>query len=348
MSWSKAAFGRANFTVVGLTAAFVVLAHLLAARYGFPLKSHSNFTLIIFTLVYTQVVLGLFAWRCFRERPESPISFVRVFLSRYRLIERAALALPVLLALDFFFPTFGSMKSAIATMQPFHDPVFADWDEALHGGQAWRLLHPLLGYHAVTWVVSMVYHSWLILFYAVLMWIVVSVDRPALRDQFLIAFVLCWALLGSLVATLGASVGPCFYDDFFASDRYRPLMDYLTSANRDYPLGVLEIQGALLESYRLGIPGLGRGISAVPSMHVSIAMLMALAAWRVSRAWGVVGTLYLVMIVVGSVHLGYHYAIDSYAALIGTPLIWVLSGWRPRSLLHRLRPAVAAAAPSRA
>ena len=64
----------------------------------------------------------------------------------------------------------------------------------------------------------------------------------------------------------------------------------------------------------------------MPSMHLSIACLFAILGWRISKAWGISATIFLALILVGSVHLGYHYAIDGYAAIVATLAIWWLSG----------------------
>ena len=90
------------------------------------------------------------------------------------------------------------------------------------------------------------------------------------------------------------------------------------------------------------------GISAFPSMHNAVAALLALAAWRVSRPLGAAMTLFAVMILAGSVHLGWHYAVDGYAGILVAVVCWRLAGgfadWmerrgetrRYRALLRRI------------
>lgn len=89
----------------------------------------------------------------------------------------------------------------------------------------------------------------------------------------------------------------------------------------------LQVQEILLSAYRSGARGLGMGISAFPSMHVSLAFLFFLVSRRLSFRLGWFALAYLGVIVLGSIHLGYHYAVDCYAAIIGTYLIWKATGW---------------------
>jgi hypothetical protein len=71
-------------------------------------------------------------------------------------------------------------------------------------------------------------------------------------------------------------------------------------------------------------------------MHVGSATLLALFGWRLNRAAGIALTIFAVLIMLGSVHLGWHYAIDGYVAALGTTLIWFITG-RLRSLREGVR-----------
>ena len=60
----------------------------------------------------------------------------------------------------------------------------------------------------------------------------------------------------------------------------------------------------------------------MPSMHVSTSLLFVLVGWRSHRLLGVVFSIFAVVIMLGSVLLAWHYAIDGYVAIIFTLLIW--------------------------
>jgi hypothetical protein len=57
-----------------------------------------------------------------------------------------------------------------------------------------------------------------------------------------------------------------------------------------------------------------------------MAVLFALAAWKINNKLGVFFTAYALLIQIGSVLLGWHYAIDGYSAALLTLSIWYLSG----------------------
>ena len=77
----------------------------------------------------------------------------------------------------------------------------------------------------------------------------------------------------------------------------------------------------------------GAGLSAMPSMHNALAILFALAAFQVGPFIGRVMTGYAMLIWIGSIHLGWHYAIDGIVAALLTWIIWRFSGWATDRLL---------------
>jgi hypothetical protein len=162
--------------------------------------------------------------------------------------------------------------------------------------------------------------------------VTVMINERDLREQYLLSFFGCWILLGSAAAVAFSSVGPCFYERFYPADPYAPLMSYLRSVNDIYPIWALSTQDMLWDQHISRSPGLGSGISAMPSLHLAIATLNALLLSRLSRIAGILGWLYVLMILVGSVHLGWHYAIDGYASIAAVPVIWWAAGcWAARS-----------------
>jgi hypothetical protein len=106
-------------------------------------------------------------------------------------------------------------------------------------------------------------------------------------------------------------------------------MQYLTALDAEQPVIALRVQHTLWENYArsLNLPFVG--ISAMPSVHVAVAVLFALLGWRTSRWLGWAFTCFAGVVLVGSVHLGWHYAVDGYVSVAATLAIWAVVGALP-------------------
>lgn len=213
MDWSRArALSRqsldANWMLLLLVGLHVVAAAILGRLYGFAISLDISWQLRIFASTYVLVV-GVVALKRLAARPERPLQDLRAGAGG--LVERFLMTAPAVVAVSLFAASFSVLKSAIPAMVGYRwDQTFANWDVAIHGVDAWRIIQPLVGYPPVTSALNLVYHFWFVLLYAALA-IACALDPASrLRKQFLIAFVLSWALVGNLAATLLASVGPCF------------------------------------------------------------------------------------------------------------------------------------------
>lgn len=297
-----------------------------------------------FQRIVPLMAAGLLAGRALvimiAERPSRPLAqFYRELRSSLLSPQRMASAVPVLAGMYIFGGTFTVMKASIPFLAPFSwDVAFEQWDRWLHAGYApWELLYPLLGGPRPTQFLNWTYNVWLVVLNLVWVWQAFSVKNERLRLQFFMSFVLGWVLLGSVAAMMFSSAGPCFFGRVTGlPDPYAPLMAHLATVNETHTLWALNVQEKLWELYATSELGLGAGISAMPSMHVASATLFALIGWRTHRWLGIALTLYAVMIMIGSVHLGWHYAIDGYAGAAGMGAIWWLVGrllawWEKRS-----------------
>jgi membrane-associated phospholipid phosphatase len=149
-------------------------------------------------------------------------------------------------------------------------------------------------------------------------------DTP-LRQQYLMSYMAIWLIAGFFIATTFSSAGPCFFEDLGLGYRYKPLMDALERSSEVWPIWALKTQDMLWEGYKHQRAG-SLGISAFPSLHVANAVLFAL---YYSERWKIVGIfmwIFAALIMVGSVVLGWHYAVDGYASVALTWSILHLVG----------------------
>jgi hypothetical protein len=235
------------------------------------------------------------------------------------------LALFVLLWM--FHGMFTSMKGMLSAIAPFRwDPDLAEWDRVLHGADPWTLIPQS---EAFTRVLQFLYlPGWLMMLMAVNIW-VCFFAAPALRQQFLKTYLFAWVVLGNVAALAFMSAGPVYYEHVTGSARFAPILHYL-EFSRGLPYSNLLAVDYLWANYASGGAQMGSGISAFPSLHLAMATLWACTFWHVAPRLRALLVGFVVLIQIGSVHLGWHYAIDGYASILATLAAWTAFGWRKR------------------
>lgn len=260
-------------------------------------------------------------------RAADPMPYLMAKVSGF--VSQRAAGLLLFTCLAIFHGSFTSMKSMLPEFHPFaFDPFLANLDEALHGQQPWMHLQLLNG---MTEGVRFLYSEvWFLLVTGVTF--TVCLSQPGhLRSQYIWTFMFCWAGLGILIAACFMSAGPIFYDRLPGPDRFVELAARL-NALRSVEIPSSLYPDILWQAYITRTPGIGTGISAFPSLHLAMATLFALAAFRYRDWLGWVMLGYLAITMMGSVHLGWHYAVDGYFSMIATTIAWVLIGkWLKRS-----------------
>jgi hypothetical protein len=240
---------------------------------------------------------------------------------------RVAGLMVIMVSLTFLMSTFSNLKQAIPLIHPFSwDELFMKMDYHLHGGvHPWALLHPILGIPAVTKMIDFLYVSWFGFFYFFLTGVGLS-SRRRLRARYCISFILTWIIAGSILAVLLSSTGPCYYGKVnVGTNPFMPLMEYLRSVHEERFLFAIKFQDGLWLAHTTRENLVFGGVSAMPSVHVATAALFACAAWSIHRFLGYVFIIYAVLIQIGSVHLGWHYAIDGYIGTLIAVAIWHVS-----------------------
>ncbi|SBS29725.1 hypothetical protein MAQ5080_01483 [Marinomonas aquimarina] len=238
----------------------------------------------------------------------------------------------ILCFVSVVFSIYTTTKQFIPNLVPFYlDPFLVKADYYLHfNNHPWELTHKLFNTSFLSGTLNLFYNLWFFFFWIFLMYFCFSKSRESLRKNSIITFLLCWVINGNILAILFSSAGPCYYDNLYQNSApFGALFEVLNAQNlelvqNNHFLGIwsLNIQDLLWQSYISGSSTFGGGISAMPSMHVSVATLMALSLANMNRILGLLGWLYLIIILIGSVHLGWHYALDGYISILTTVAIW--------------------------
>jgi len=319
---------RADAPLLGGAAAIWVI--LLAALAwvgvnGLRPASYFNNTMLYASSLFFIAILVV-GRMLYRARPESPVAFLFELAKQPDWQRQFARGAPMLLALVLFMPAFSAMKSAIPLFNAYSwDSTWVAADRWIHGTDPWRLLQPVVGWPIVTSALSVAYHTWVLLIYFGGVYFCFLVKDRELRARYFIGFFGIWTIIGVVMATTFASVGPCFLGPLLRDFRFEEQMAYLYSANEHFPVMVLPVQDQLLTWHLEGSHGLARGITAMPSMHVALATLFFLAVRRLSRIAGYCALAFVLVIMTASVHLAYHYAVDGYVSIGVTLLVWALA-----------------------
>jgi hypothetical protein len=260
-----------------------------------------------------------------RNAPSSTWSDYRKHLAWDRLLG----LFTVWVLLHLLLNQFVGFKRVITEFNPFAwDVRFMELDRVLHlGTDPWRLLHPFLGKPEVTWVVDKVYVAWFAVNAVFFHWMGFRRWDP-LRTRFFLTYFLCWIFLGTVLATVFSSAGPVYYEGVVGVEGpYGPLLAYLREVGASLHLVALDIQAFLWDGYSGASEHAIEGIAAMPSLHVAIPVLLTITAFRLNMWLGCALAVYAALILLGSVHLAWHYAVDGYASVLLVPALWVLSGW---------------------
>lgn len=337
---------RLFLILAGLSVLYIAAGYGMAARYDWPVAVHTTLYSAPMKFGTMFFLLGLIAYRSFFIMiVQRPHHLTRTILAdlrdHYFTPQKIANGIPVIILFTMMFSVFTSFKSMIPVLHPFtFDPLFSRLDQMLHFGMhPWEILFPVFKVAILTTVLSFIYKTWFVAKFSVLYWQAFATRNLRLREQFFVTYMLVWIINGTILATLLSSAGPCFYGLVTGlPDPYAPLMQFLQDTNKSLPVWDLYAQDYLWQAHSHHGVTLFSGISAMPSMHISLTFLFALVGWRTGRKTGVFFTVYLILMMIGSVHLGWHYAIDGYFGILTTLLIWKAVGWG----LSRNQPADAA------
>lgn len=247
---------------------------------------------------------------------------------------RARWLILAILMVGLTLPLFQLFKQHILPARGFpFDPYVAALDRFLFAGHdAWRITHALFGSVGGTLFFDRVYALWLPMMFVFPMIAVMAARDERVRARLLGCWIISWVLIAVLGAWVFGSAGPCYYiqlvgpDAGFSELNARLAALGVAAQKEGQVLAALDFQAMLLAEHRTTDLLPAGGISAMPSMHVAMATLFALSGYRIYRPLGHVMALYAVLIWIGSVHLGWHYASDGIIGAAMMALLWHVSG----------------------
>lgn len=332
MSWlvqdirrHRAAYGL----LLGFVMAVLVLATLRGDSLLLHVSEYAGRIQRVLTLVGSAYIIAACARAIVHGRGGSPVSLAIGSLKGVFISPLAVRYVYACTLFALFMGAFLYCKMLIPAIQPFAwDATFAEWDRAIFGTDPWRLLHPLMANPWITFFVDVVYSSWVPVVFLFWAGLLASPRVPAvLRSQYWLATVCSWILIGVAMAAMFSSAGPCYFADFVPGQPspYADLVAYIHGVEASHPLSSSTAKAFLWDVYngRSDLPG---GISAMPSMHNAQAALFVVVAYSLNRRFGHVMTVYAALIFVGSIHLGWHYAVDGIVGIAAALAIWSACG----------------------
>jgi hypothetical protein len=254
-----------------------------------------------------------------RTKADRPLQIVwRKLPDRLELIALPCLVFPLFLA------GFTTAKTAIPFLVGFHwDRFWADADFLLFGVDPWQITHAFTSvsvshgwafFYTFAWGAVLIFTNGFLAIYG---------ERRFVAT-FFTAMMLTWLLGGWLMAYASSAAGPVFAHlaDPTLAARFAPLRE---SLNQILPAegGVRLTQAYLANAIDAKIAVRGGGISAMPSMHLGAASIYVVAAIRTRWLWP--AFIFWFLTFFGSVHFGYHYAVDGLAAAAIAVLCWKAS-----------------------
>lgn len=282
--------------------------------------------------MYAGAFFGLAAAAPRGRRIFAAMEGIDAVATRYVRGERCASAVfgfSVVIAGAFFLVSKSLIPFANPPYRMKWDFDFAAWDKALHFGfYPHEFIMPAIDGFGLGVAIDRIYFLWMPAMLAVL-WYCIFGDASARRRlRFLWTYFLSWAVIGTVMATWLSSVGPLFLDEYFRGEgpQYDALLGRVEALHRESGLYTELARRALLKWSRNDSMIDANAISAMPSMHIAVCWLMALYL-RDFGLWPfVAGALFCLVILAGSVYLGFHYAIDGYVAIAVVSVIWLAAG----------------------
>ena len=292
-----------------ITAAFGVVTFALLPVTGMVNSPTYSVFFLWLAMTATVVACHIF-WQTIKLAASGQASPAATLLARFDRKQAAFVGLGTLL-LALNLTIFCIMKPQLGQLVDFTaDPLLADIDHLLFGADPWRLIgwfnHPYL---------SNIYHRGWFLWLAFVIFFLLNMPKSEEKDRLLVSYVMLWSIFGPLVHLALPAAGPVFYDELGLGNRFVELRQ---SGRTD------AVAKYLWDGYANKVFNPAGGISAMPSLHLAT-MFWSIIAVRNTR-WLAFGIAFTAYIFLGSVAIGWHYAVDGIVGGIGAVGCYALTG----------------------
>jgi hypothetical protein len=207
------------------------------------------------------------------------------------------------------------------------DPMLANLDYRLFGQDPWHLFRAV----GSGPIFAQVYVSWFPVTFGMMGLLAFSKrDHGVLLTAFLAILI----IVGTIGQYVLPSAGPIFYERLGLGPRFDELIATTEPS-------VTFLSDYLWRNFESGGANLGTGISAMPSMHVTLAVWTMFAARAFWRPLTIPAAAYALIIYVTSVASGWHYATDG---IVGAVLATAIYAWLARRARQSASPQGAAEA----
>lgn len=334
-------FSERHYIAATFSVFFLALLHaiIVYAVVKINLETHNiriDKYINIVSLIYAIALAGfLFFYPIFVMCIVRPKRLTNYLVNGYRWHlfskERLFFSYPILTIIPLDKSIYSSFKNEIPNINAFWlDGPLYKLDRAFFlGNDPWRALQQIIGVPEITRAIDILYHPvWLSLLLVTLLFHALGRHDLQTRLRFFISYIFIWAFLGNALATVLSSAGPCYFTQVTGqTSPYAELMEYLHSIQPDgVLLSAVQTQEKLWNGHISSTLHCGGGISAMPSIHIATTMLFALSMRQAYPSLEKFFYCYVIIIWIGSIHLGWHYASDGLLSGLCVMAIWHFSG----------------------
>ena len=291
------------------------IALMPGAGYSAPPPYFSRFlNWMVYCVIGAMLLLAAYVVRLMLAGVDRPLSHLRLqFQARWGFALFAVIGV-MLAQVDMLF--FMWIKPELNAVAPFWaDPLYADIDRAIFGRDPWLFFQGMnLAGHDTAYS-----FIWMMAIAGTVLWL--FAQRPSTaRTCSIISYFAIWSLFGPIGQLLGSAAGPVFYRRIGLGERFAGLEQAIPDVTE-------QVVNYLWHFHQTGLPAAGNGISAMPSLHIATAAWIYIVFQAHRSRFAPVAALFAIYMLVMSVALGWHYAVDGVAGALGAAACYRATKW---------------------